>query len=327
MNELPKSELEISELSSKVAVIKQDSHTSAADFFATVSESQRRFLVIVGLFVIVVSFAYGLVTGLNKQVAEAVNMQHASDDFDFSEEAEPFLVENLDLIPGLTVRKMGSQQRINAQESEVLTMLTNFEAEVLLSLQVKLWKEKGYRSLGMTSKNRGVALAFDEQSDRRYSMIAWSVPPTLRHLVSEGKATQAIVSYMSGQTKSTANPEEQGEVPGVPLMPGGTSQAVFSASDYGVRSYNASYSNPGEIKDSIEFYRDTLLAAGWRESEAILKELGNSEVGYLMFAKQEQELTLMLAPVLNDDGSSSVGIGRTSVQVSLSMGSKFSQTR
>ncbi|MFN8390295.1 MAG: hypothetical protein U0136_08405 [Bdellovibrionota bacterium] len=250
----------------------------------------------VGSFVVVVSFLYGISVGLNRKPSSAF----ASGGSPWALVDTDQTLHRLQLPAGVIAAPMGKDITINNHAAEIVSFVSDRAAEQIVNEQIGRWKQSGMKVVGLAKGKRGFAIGLNEVTQERFSISAWTVPPTMRGSLSGGHSVQGVL-----QVADTGIAEsETVSVPDVPLMPGGKGGAVFSALDPGGRSYSSVYTNPGSIADSLAFYRNELTGAGWQELNSDLSQPDGSrfEVGNVVFRKDGEEIVLLFSPLLQGGG-------------------------
>ncbi len=259
------------------------------------------FHLIVGGFILTVSFAYGLSVGLSKRtnVAYAALGAFGENAFQGGE------IRRLKLPAGVHATPIGKEMTVNNHDAEIVSFVTTRSARELAQDQMRIWKASGFKTVGTTGARRGIVLAFDEGRNERYSLSVWTVPPALRGQMSGGNPTQGLMSVSDVGRVGAATGQDDGTVPGVALLPGGKGGAVVSSVDPGGRTYSSVYTNPGTIFDNIEFYRGELAPDGWRELhvEAAQPEGAPFEVGNIIFGRGSEQIVLLMTPSRNENSS------------------------
>ncbi len=262
------------------------------------SEKRSRlyFNLMIGGLVVVVSFVYGLASGLNKRLEYA----HAVDSHLFYDASGPAqwspTLKNLYIPRGAEVEPIGSKSQINGREVEMVSFYSDRTIDDLLAEQVSYWKSIGLKAFGTVAHRRGIAVALDEKTNDKHSMTVFIVPPSVRKFIAHGKTVQGIVTMMSGDDTGTFNVEG---VPGVPVMPGGRSGAVFSSEEVGGRSFSGLYTNPGTIEINRNYYKDIMLSSGWQVvsslNDSVIQGSNILGVDSLEFSKKDKDLTLLFS--------------------------------
>lgn len=274
--------------------------------------SRLGFHLLIGLSVVVISFGYGLASGLNRKISKAQAT--------LSYETAPVqLSDKLTLPDGVRVVPLGDEVAINGKPMDVATFISSRGVVELLDEQVKLWERQGLYAAGAASRLRGVAFAVNQATGERFSAVAWVIPPPYRKIISQGEPVEGFVSYANNAAHPAAASvdEASGLIPGVPLAPGGKSGAVLSSRDPGGRSYTGVYSNPGTVQMNVDYYRSVFSADGWRETPSVVGDARGERSAALTFVRNKQEAVLLLSAA---DGGSSGSDGsqfRTSLTITL----------
>ncbi len=257
---------------------------------ASTSDTLRRqkyFLIYLSLFVVISSFCYGLLQGFRQTAS-------ASGAFAEQQRFSPVREENNVFLPeGVKVVSLGSDTKIDNKKIQIVNFFVNGEVGEFIRVQQQLWEQRGLQPIHRVSDKRAVSVAEDRNSAKRYSLVVWQVPPIARK-ISQGYSLQGVLA-ISGMEQSANH--SAASVPGVPVMPGGSSGTVFSSQEFNGKSYTASYSNPGSIRDNIEFYQNELLSSGWRVREGLGSSLAGSAtpLRFLEFSNAREELTLLFS--------------------------------
>jgi hypothetical protein len=256
------------------------------------------FHAVVGLFVVVCSFVYGLVYGLSKHAPSAQASFPMFAQGALGEGANYVPATREDLPHGIYVMPVGKDVAIAGKQAALLSFVSKRGVKNILTEQVKKWEAQGMIALGAGTTARGVALAIDKSSGERFVINVWKVPPSLKKLAANGMPVQGIISKTTGGLfPELGESEKEGLVPGVPLYPGGKPGAVFSSQEGAVRSYSSMYRNAGPVEETVSFYRRELPLTGWSVREGAIMPRGSSNVGHLTFEREEEELTLLFVPV------------------------------
>ena len=256
-----------------------------------IERTPRWFYLAVGTFVTVSSFLYGLSAGINKRIAEATGV---SSHYTMRLTGYPSDKEIL-LPTEVYPSALGKEVQINGRAGAIEVFVTNRDVRSLLSEQISLWESQGYTAAGKTDRERGVALARDATSGKRFWATAWVVPATLRESVSQGFAVQGIsAAFPDNEFVNRSSLSAEGEVPGVPLRQGGRSGALFSALDPGGRSYTGSYTLPRDVADNIAYYRSVLEGEGWQLIAGVY-DVSRPDIGALTMTRDGEELSLLFA--------------------------------
>ena len=247
--------------------------------------------IMVGIFVVVMSFAYGLSVGLAKHRSNA--WADLAETFDLSLETAP--LRRIKLPDGVKAVPLGREVTINNQPAEMVSFVSNRPAKELVDQQMQSWKAAGMKTVGTSTSQRGFVIAFDQANSERYSFSAWTVPPAMRPSMSGGAPVSGMIAVADARSATAAS---DGTVPDVPLMAGGKAGAVFSALDPGGRSYTGVYTIPATLEESANFYRSELSGAGWSElnSEISTIEGAKFEVGNVIFHRGPEQIVLLFSP-------------------------------
>jgi hypothetical protein len=278
---------------------------------------RNAFRIGVGAFVVVTSFLYGISAGLEKKSSRATAA--VSPLWAYSD-AQP-VMRRLHLPSGVEAVPLGRDVKINNQNAEIVSFVSNRAADELVNQQMAVWKASGMKVIGAATGRRGLAVAVDMSAGERWSFSAWSVPPELRAVLSGGRPVQGFME-VADMDVSGGGRERDGTVPGVPLMPGGKGGAVFSALDPGGRSYSGVYTNPGSLSDNVAFYRNELSGAGWTElnSEQSQPNGARFEVANVIFTRDSEQIVLLFSPSVGAADASDGDSGEKTV-VSVTRGS------
>ena len=298
------------------AIDVSDLVISDPDRTGRVQLSQRRtrlgFSLLICLFVVVVSFLYGLSVGINKNSQQAFASRFAWENV-FSKSRS-----RIELPAGVTAVSLGEEIEINGKPGEVVSFRTDRPAKEIVEEQATKWKARGDRVVAYATSHRGFAIGYSLERGERFSISTWFVPEPLRVGVLAGSPVQGMISIVDmGKTLAA---EERGELAGIPLMPGGQSGAVFSAKEGNSRSYSGVYTNPAGVSESMVFYTNELSKSGWRIDEQKDAKSGRwreNDIGSLRFVKDKNELT-MLFSLVEKEGKNSNGPERTVVSINLS---------
>ncbi len=257
----------------------------------TLSDRARLwFAVSVGVFVLVISFFYGFARGLSKNATLA----HARASLSSSSFDSLTLPDGIQLPSGTFALPMGKNVRINDKNVDIATFLSNRPIPALVQDQLDLWRQKDLQLVHRVSEKRAVIVGTDRSTGQKYSLMIWMVPPMLRQTAAQGYAVQGTIA-ISDKEKTGARTDMRfvGEVPGVPVMPGGQGGAVFSSDDVGGRSHTSVYTIPGTIRDGLLYYRNELSQSGWTEIENRSDLPFGGDYAQQRFTRGEKEITLL----------------------------------
>lgn len=224
------------------------------------------FAISIGVFVLVISFFYGFSKGLSR----TSSLAHARASL------SPSVLDNFELPDGLLLPSgvipvpLGKNVRINDKHVQIVSFFSRRSVSDLVKAQFALWSDKNIKFVHRISERRAVVLGTDQSTGQKYSLMIWVVPPTLRRVVSEGYPVQGTLAISDKEAAGAFSElPVAGEVPGVPVMPGGSGGAVFSSDDVGGRSHTGVYTNPGTLEKSMLFYRNELRLSGWQETKDV----------------------------------------------------------
>ncbi len=259
--------------------------------------ARNGFTVMVGSFVVVTSFLYGISRGMHGRTA------HASADLLSTFSTGDLGLKRLEVPAGTTPVPLGSEMAINGNAAEMLSFTSDRSPQALTEEQMSRWRERGFVVAGKSTVRRGVAFALDRDTGERYSFSAWSVPGPFQSLASQGRPVQGLMSVVGREGSDSSMSLDS--VPDVPPMPGGKGGAVISSVDRGARSYSSVYTNPGSLQESLEYYRTELPARGWRErfaedNDAV--ELPSHRSANAVFVRGGEEVVLLMSPLRSDGG-------------------------
>ena len=273
--------------------------------------SQRRcFTIYAALFTVVISFFYGLASGLLKPDSNLAHATMAIADRNL-QQANEVLSEGIELPNEVEVLSMGEDVRINGKDADVVMFVTERAVKSLVSEQLQIWKRSGIEGVAKTSNKRGLAIAYNKATGARYSMLAWVVKKDARQYSTYGRPVQGILSVAHGSNNGgVVEGEENGEVPDVPLFRGGKAGALMASNDRGIITYSGAYTNPGTVSHNIEFYQGHLLTNGWREVSRFREPTGKHKGGGVIFRKEREEIVLLFNE-LEDE----TDIGKTLVTI------------
>ena len=263
------------------------------------SRSYGLYQAILVVFVLVVSFLYGLVKGLHPELTLASAFSLAP----FDEVTESDLVQyqprRIAAARGLEFTPLGRNVRLNGKDAEMLFFQSHRDVEDIVDEQVQIWESRGLVTSGKTGPQKGVGVATNTRSGERYLITAWTVPEGERAEISQGRQTQGVLSVATSALTALANPDGVlGIVPGVPLMPGATAGALFSSEESDGRSYTSAYTAHVDVATAAEFYRTTLQSGGWKlltPEESILE---NHTM--LQFIRNEELITLLFSGIVDE---------------------------
>jgi len=267
----------------------------ASKFDSELARNRRGFFVLFCAFVLVVSFFYGLVAGLTKQQQTAY-AGLASLGVPSSETELP---QRVRLPEGTEAVLVGEQTVLNNKAADVVSFFSNRPVKELVEEQIGIWQEMELTLSEKSSSRNAVIVGINRSTGERYSFSAWLVPPALRSAVSFGYAVQGMYAVADGSSVGGASAGE-GEIPGIPIMPGGQGGAVFSSLEGTSRDFSGAYTNPASVPESMSYYRGALSKDGWRETAGKSGYEGEEGYGYLDFTRQGEEISLLFHEVPRD---------------------------
>lgn len=255
----------------------------------TMRSAQLRFKVFFSIAVLLVAFFAGIALGLRRNLPAAQALV-------WNSPLPSELPGDLHLPDGLAVTSIGGDVSVNGKDAEMVSFATSRPVKDVLAEQVGLWEDRGFLALGAATSTRGMALARDHVSGDRYTMTVWQVPAQVLSGSSGSDETQGVASRLrGGEASAGASGETAGEVPGVPLLPGGRGGSVLHSSERGQESYSGVYTNPGGLAQNAEFYQRFLRAKGWMLQSSSLAETQAAGSAALTFQQGRTEVVLLLA--------------------------------
>ena len=257
-----------------------------------------QFNIFVGLFILVCSFVYGLSKGVTDVKPAFASLSHFGGDEPISKEALAFLPR------GVKAKPMGHNMKVNGKASEMISFQTNRKVKDLLSEATKIWEYIGLEVAGMATGKRGLIVATTPNQGLKISMNAWLVPGKFRRQVNEGYRVQGSLTISPTVEADGTMAERSGLVPGIPTLPGGRGGAVVSSDDPAGRSYSGTYTNPGTVEQSFEYYAGLMPQSGWVYDEGIVQP----DYGYLRFVKGNKEISFLISPSQSSDTEESISI-------------------
>lgn len=265
----------------------------AGEVFGTkLTRAQRGFFLLVGVSVVFLSFAYGISVGLKKPRHWAYARPDVWES-PLDEEAQAALIAEIGLPAGVSISRTGHHASINDRPATIVNFTTDIPAERILREQIQFWEASGFKVMSKEGNHRGLLIGFDPVSHRKLQMSVWSVPLALRDTLSQGKPVQGSLSLLSDEKEHLG--VESDRVPEVPIIPGGKGGAVFRSEEPQGPSYSSVYSNPGSIRDNVDFYRRELGSDGWRERSVLIGGV-DAKAGHLTFQRGTEELVLLFSP-------------------------------
>ena len=268
--------------------------------------AHRGFFLLVGLSVVVFSFAYGLSVGL-KRPRQWAHARAESWETPLDQSTETALLNELGLPAGTEVSRLGRNAMVNNRPATIDSFLSETAPKRILQEQKQFWEAAGFKTVSTQGQHRGVMVGFDPSSQRKLSLSVWTVPNQLRALVSEGKPVQGMLSVVEAEKIGAAQDGQL--IPEVPLIPGGKGGAVFRSDDILGESYSSVYSNPGNIEQNLEFYRRELRSGGWSENGGLVGT-AEQQVGHLTFHRESEEIVLLFSPKRGETEETVVAVFR-----------------
>ena len=261
----------------------------------------------VGSFIILSSFVYGLVRGLDKRQAHALAPSTAlgssTQDFQSGDSSSE---SNLKLITppeGVSFVPLGSEVTINNHPAELISFVSERAPRELCEQQAASWRERGLTVISRITDRRGVVFARSQLSAERYSFTAWSVPVKFRAVLGLDKPTQGMISVVdSSSTAAVSSNEAAGTVPDVPLMAEGKPGAVVRSIDRGKQTFSGVYTIPRDLTEVFDYYRARMAENGWEETFSDLANERAVEFGSVVVTRQGEEITLLLSAKGSEKG-------------------------
>lgn len=264
------------------------------------------FNIAVGVSVVVLSFLYGISSGLKGRLDHGMAVAaFASPSSEPSDDSD--LLKDLTLASGIEPIPIGHDVAINGHKADVVTFVSSRPIKNLLAEQVDIWKGEGLFTVGIADKNRGFAMAKNNGSEEMYTMIAWYNPALEKGFPGlTGKGVQGLISRgAKGMREGAVDEEMRGEVPGIPLHPQGKAGAVLSSNDLFGRGYTGGYTNPGTIEENIAYYQDVLVREGWTQLEDQFVN-DKSRSGSVNFKRKGQMAMLLFSRLPGHESSEGV---------------------
>jgi hypothetical protein len=251
-----------------------------------IDRARLRFSVIFSLAVLSLSFVLGLVLGLRKNAPPAYAAAAPA--------YRPGALKLKFLLPqGLDITPIGEKSTLNGRPAQTVSFRSSRGVREILGEQVKLWESAGYKAFNGGTNAQGAAVAVDTATGARYTITAWSVPETLREDGVNGQ-TAGIAAFVEGGEISGHDPERQGQIKGIPPMPGGGAGALFSTAEEDGRSQTTVYTNPGKVEQNVQFYHQLLYSSGWTSQNGQMLDAEKGAAA-LQFSRYTDELTLLFS--------------------------------
>jgi hypothetical protein len=278
-------------------VIKQNAITFETEILG-LKKSQKQFVLILGISIIIISFVFGLFLGIKdkKQLANA---------------AHPFLVpvgNNLEIVKlsfdvarGASLVSMGQNVALNGRAAEVAMFTSERGVKVLIAEQRKIWEEMGLDVSGTATATRGVLFATRANSHQVFTMTAWQVPTAQYGSKYQG-LVQGTIASADLEIAPIIPAESRGYVPEVPLVDGAQGGTVFSSKERNGRAVSSAYTLKMDVKEAYLRYRQEMIGQGW-SSENNLQSFVAGDVASLGFTKDGRQLTLLFSKSSYDDPS------------------------
>ncbi|MBP9837586.1 MAG: hypothetical protein KBC84_02620 [Proteobacteria bacterium] len=254
---------------------------------------ENQFLFLVGSFVVVCSFAYGISAGLKKNSALA----YAKLNSQFSFQEENFNPLNIALPERVEAVGMGKDVQINGMSAEVFSFYSDESVEsVVRGFLDSLNRESVKIIFNTVGQKRALISGISERNKKRYLLNVWAVPSNLQEVSSRGKRTTGMME-ITDLTNGFQRQSNESMIPEVPLMTGGKAGAVFSSEDLDrKRSSTTVYTNPGSIQENLDYYSEILKEQGWYlESSPLPQSVNNKIFSNLVFHRNKDELILLLS--------------------------------
>lgn len=260
----------------------------------------------IGSFVLVSSFLYGVSRGLTKEQSQAL----AAVKSDRLWQGPVRSIELRHLVPPRDVflSPVGEDILLNNHAAEMVSFVSNRDAVRLLEEQAQRWRKDGLKAILTNGDHRGFVLATNSTSSERYMFSCWTVPEIVRERVSGGYPTMGTMTMMEN---SPSDPSAAEGIDDVPVRPGGQAGAIFSAKDPAGRTYSTVYTVPEGVRENMAYYRTELEVRGWHEVNTFagVPNPVNYEVGNMIFRREGEELVLLFTPAIKEvdrDGNNTV---------------------
>ena len=266
---------------------------------------QKRFVILVGLFVVVVSFAYGFAKASGR-LAQA-SMPSIAAARPISQSQLPPELRGM-LPSDAQVAAMGTDVTINGLAANMISFTIDRDLRSFVFEHRTLWKYKGFEARQQSSDRRAISFAMNKTTGQRVSLVVWAVPEAVRKVVSNGYALQGTLSLIEPGT-------ERRTMPGLEIMPEATSGVVVASTDLGKRTFTGTFNNPGTVEESRSFYDSRLLVDGWQG----VSYRGDLTSNQAIYRRNNQELTLVFAQAPDNLSSRGPVAGRTLVTAVLSI--------
>jgi hypothetical protein len=227
--------------------------------------------------VICLSFLVGLSIGFSRtNVREALAYQVAGN-------SSP---KHIVPVVGMKLAEVGRASKLGGVETETYSFTSPHSVDDLLEQQESLWKQRGFRTFGMKSPTRGVMLAEDKITKERYQTVAFFCPPAVRGQICNGDNSFGVTSYLASGTMKH---------PDLPQCQGMQISSSFESFDRGRPTETLSGVCPGDLLSAAESFRTEFLSQGFQQLGAREGEFGLSRTKILIFAKDREELTVVLS--------------------------------
>ena len=268
-------------------------------------KGQKRFVMLVGFFVVVTSFAYGFAKASGR-LAQA-SMPSISAARPITQAQLPPELRGM-LPTDAQVAAMGTDLTINGLSANMISFTINRDLRSFVFEHRTLWKYKGFEARQQSSDRRAISFAMNKSTGQRASLVVWAVPETVRKVVSNGYSLQGTLSLIEAGS-------ERRSMPGVEVMPEATSGVVVASTDLGKRTFTGTFNNPGGVQDSLNFYDSRLSGNGWQR----VSYQGDLSSNQAIYRRDGQELTFVFAQAPDNLSSRGAVANRTLVTAVLSV--------
>lgn len=213
--------------------------------------SNKKFYILFSLVTVFLSFAYGVSIGIKNNISWAkspiaIEPEIAPDKFDASEYA---------LAEGISLQRVGDNISVNARSAQMFQLNLDRGIKQTLIEQDKAWQELGYKTFGKATNQSGVLMAV-RKTEAEYMFMS------LKKIGQEVVGNLTISNLKPAGARNGIIRNKLLEV--LPEMPGSVPGAIMSSDDYRENTLSVSYTNPGPIEASVDFYVHMMMQKGWK---------------------------------------------------------------